>query len=87
MKFLEAPRFCGHTICQEVSDEMGSQIYEITDTKKDPRFTENPLVVNDPNIRYYMAFILRSNSGENLGTLCILDTKPRKSSEQEKKII
>ena len=85
----EIPRstsICGHTICQAVSTDVNSRICEITDTKQDARFEDNPLVMDEPKIRYYMAFILQSTSGENLGTLCILDKEPRKASDQERRL-
>lgn len=85
----EIPRstsICGHTICQEVSADVNSRICEIPDTEKDIRFKDNPLVMDEPRIRYYMAFILQSTTGKNLGTLCILDKEPRKASDQERKL-
>ncbi len=43
----------------------------------DPRFAENPLVVGPPYIRFYTGFPIRSPEGQIIGTLCIIDTKPR----------
>ena len=74
--------FCGHTICLETTDDMNSRILEIPDTKLDPRFSDNPLVIEKPKIQYYMGFILQSADRLNLGTICILDTHPRKASQQ-----
>ena len=79
--------FCGHSICIDTSDNMDSRIFEISDTQLDSRFLDNPLVIEEPSIRYYMGFVLQSGNGENLGTLCLLDTQPRNSSKQEKKLL
>ena len=62
--------FCGHTILQ-------SGILLIKDALQDERFCDNPLVVEDPKIRFYAGYPLKSSSGCHLGSLCIIDTKPR----------
>lgn len=79
--------FCGHSICLKTTDNLDSRILEISDTQQDSRFSDNPLVIGEPGIRYYMGFVLQSGTGENLGTLCLLDTHARNSSEQERKLL
>lgn len=75
----ETPRvisFCGHAI-------LGNEIFIIPDATKDGRFADNPLVLNDPNIRFYAGCPLRSLNGHTLGTFCIIDHKPRSLSEED----
>ena len=68
--------FCGHAI-------LGDEVFIVSDATKDIRFADNPLVVNDPKIRFYAGVPLKSISGENLGTFCIIDRKPRKFSQDQ----
>lgn len=68
--------FCGHTILQD-------EIFIIEDTLKDERFFDNPMVINDPKIRFYAGFPLKSLLGNNVGALCIADKVPRKLDDEE----
>lgn len=75
----ETPRdisFCGHAI-------LGNQIFVVSDTTQDDRFSDNPLVLNDPKIRFYAGCPLTHTDGNRLGTLCIIDTKPRVISTED----
>ncbi|WP_408096383.1 sensor histidine kinase [Peredibacter sp. HCB2-198] len=77
---LETPRcvsFCDHAIRQD-------GIMEIEDARLDSRFCENPLVVGAPHIRYYAGAPLISPNGYGLGTLCVIDDKPRTITEKQK---
>ena len=49
----------------------------VPDTRDDPRFDGNPLVIGAPGVRFYAGEVLRTADGLPLGTLCILDTRPR----------
>jgi GAF domain-containing protein len=62
--------FCGHTILEK------SALY-IPDTKADLRFADNPLVTGDPYIRFYAGCPLYMPGFLPIGTLCIIDTRPR----------
>ena len=49
----------------------------VPDTREDPRFACNPLVTGAPGLRFYAGEVLKTADGLPLGTLCILDTRPR----------
>ncbi|WP_295673640.1 PAS domain S-box protein [uncultured Mucilaginibacter sp.] len=72
--------FCGHTI-------MDDTIFEIEDATKDVRFKDNTLVTADPNIRFYAGYPLIDHHGYALGSLCVIDRKPKVLSAKQKKIL
>jgi PAS domain S-box-containing protein len=75
----ETPRnisFCGHAILEE-------QMLVIPDALLDPRFADNPLVIGAPHIRFYAGQPLKASNGSRLGTLCVIDSKPRQLSLSE----
>ena len=69
----ETPRkwaFCDHTI-----REPGGLLV-VEDAQQDARFQANPLVQGDPHIRFYAGVALTNSAGQNLGSLCVIDTQP-----------
>ncbi len=74
--------FCAHAIVDD-------PVMVVADTREDPRFSENPLVTGEPYIRFYAGAPLTTYGGFRLGTLCIIDTKPRPEglSKRELKVL
>ena len=68
--------FCGWAIMQ---DEM----LVIPDAYEDKRFADNPLVTGEPFIRFYCGQSLKSAEGLNVGTLCLVDRKPRALTQRD----
>ncbi len=62
--------FCDHTVRER-------QFFEVLDPETDPRFADNPLVVDGPRLRYYAGAPVVMPGGEIVGTLCLLDNQPR----------
>jgi len=65
-----ATSFCAHALLLE--DGM-----VVPDATRDPRFDCNPLVTGEPHLRFYAGRLLKTRDGLPLGTLCVLDTRPR----------
>lgn len=68
--------FCAQTI-------LGTETLQVEDTTTDPRFAENPLVTGDPHIRFYAGAPLINPRGFGLGSLCVIDRKPRQLSPEQ----
>jgi len=62
-------------------------LFIVVDSLLDDRFKSNPLVLGGPFIRFYAGMPLVTRTGYNIGTLCIIDTKPRSLSENQKFVL
>lgn len=79
----ETPRdvsFCGHAILQD-------ELLLVPDAKQDKRFHDNPLVTGEPNIRFYAGYPLTVPNGNKMGTLCLIDTRPRELDDEERGLL
>ncbi len=81
---LEAPEtprdisFCGHAINNP------KELFYIENSNLDERFTDNPLVTGAPHVIFYAGSPLVSQEGHALGTLCVIDNKPRTLTQEQK---
>lgn len=72
--------FCSYAICQD-------DVFVVEDASQHPDFADNIHVRERPHVRFYAGAPLRAEAGLNLGTLAILDTKPRTMTEAEKAML
>lgn len=83
LKEKETPRniaFCSHTLAND-------KPLIVKDTLQDERFQDNPLVLGELNIRFYAGYPIHSPDGYTLGTICIIDHKPRSFGDQELRLL
>lgn len=83
MDVLQMPRdtsFCTHTIRE-------SGVMVVEDPLLDDRFSNIPLVVHQPHIRFYAGAPLATEEGQNVGTLCVLDARPKVLSESKRQML
>ena len=72
--------FCGHAILSE-------EPLVVPNALQDPRFDDNPLVTGPPNIRFYAGRPVHAPTGERVGTLCLIDVRPRELSRLDLQVL
>ncbi len=68
---------CAHAI-------LDSDLTEVPDTTSDPRFADNPLVLEDPRVRFYAGAPLATPDNHLIGTLCVIDFEPRELNDNQR---
>lgn len=71
--------FCAHAI-------LGNDVMVVEDALEDVRFRDNPVVTGAPGIRFYAGYPI-GGAGVKFGTLCVIDTVPRKFSEEDRALL
>ena len=72
--------FCSHALLDD-------GILEIQDASKDDRFFDNPMVTGDPHVRFYAGCPIRIDNHHAVGTLCLIDSKPRTLSQEDRGLL
>lgn len=69
--------FCAHAIMEP------DEVLIIQDARSDERFYDNPFVTSESNIVFYLGVPITDKIGNALGTLCVIDKRPRDLSDQQ----
>ncbi|MDB5131724.1 MAG: domain S-box protein [Mucilaginibacter sp.] len=67
---------CNHTIRQE-------ELLIVQDTTRDDRFQNNPLVSNDPHVKFYAGIKLATKDNFAVGSLCVIDFEAKTLNEHQ----
>lgn len=72
--------FCGHAVAT-------AEVLAVNNAFDDERFFNNPLVIGPPFVRAYLGAPIITSDGLALGTICAIDTEPRRWTESDKIIV
>lgn len=71
---------CAHAILDD-------ELFEVENTQEDKRFLDNPFVKNQPGLLFYAGAQLVTNDGYKIGTICVVDDKPKKLTHTQREIL
>lgn len=83
-ELTQAPREISHCTHAILNPE---DLMEVPDTREDERFSDNPYTTGTPEILFYAGMPLKAYNGDVLGTLCVLDVKPKILNQEQKDAI
>lgn len=72
--------FCDHAVAED-------QMLVIPNTQTDPHFSDSPLMIDAPHIRFYTGRSVRNLTDYLAGTLCVIDQKPRPFEQAERRLL
>ena len=75
------------SFCSDAIEAGTTELYIVNDALEHPKYKHNPLVVDDPNIRFYAGRPIFSSDAHALGTVCVIDRKPRKLNEEQRLLL
>ncbi len=78
-KTSRAESICGHVVGN-------NKMLVVNDIAADPRFADNPLILAT-GVRFYAGAPLRTRAGHAVGSLCIIDMKPRTITTREERLL
>jgi GAF domain-containing protein len=70
---------CGHVVAND-------ELIVVEDLARDKRFANNP-IVKEHDFRFYAGAPVRSPDGQPIGSLCLIDTKPREFTDRERRLL